>query len=165
MTPSDPLSGATADGSGALRWAIFSQFASYVKGMADGRILLEDGVVAAAHDAFEFPLVALRERADGVVYSFRGAVRFVGHGGLLNLPIRELEIHVGSTRASVEISDPDDSAIRLVFASGPVDADGPAIRIEPVLEEDGTELFFYKYPRGLTLDPIEITLPKGQGCT
>lgn len=139
-----------------LEWAIVRSFADYIRSGGEGRVFVADGARESADGGFVFPLRAVEERDGARRYAFDGLVRFVAHGGVLNLPIGSVEVHVTGGDGRVEIADPDEPDVRLVFARGAVIRDGQDLELEPRIEEDGSELFFYRYPVGMALDPLRI---------
>lgn len=137
---------------------MLSRFSDYIRGMADGRVTTTQGAVEAASGGFAFPLREAREDADGVAYAFAGLVRFGGHAGMLDLPIGEVEVGIRDGACRLEIADPDDAGVRVLFATGEAVDEGESIALTLKLEEDGSELFFYRYPAGFDLDPARIWL-------
>ncbi|XPP27118.1 MAG: HtaA domain-containing protein [Leucobacter sp.] len=145
----------------SLDWGILPRFTSYVRGMGDGRVLCENDASELEDGSFSFPSERVLERAIDTVFSFSGTVRFVGHAGMLNLPVSAPEVTVAGDRCTLTIPDPDDGS-RLVFATGGLSR-GENTRVlcaELILEEDGSELFFYRYPAGFPLAPLRINLDR-----
>jgi hypothetical protein len=143
-----------------LEWSVLARFTEYVRGMRDGQVHLEDGAEELRSGVFRFPLLDTRVDADGcTVATFCGRVRFSGHGGMLNLPLGGIQVRLGSGGScQVSISDPDEPLVRLLFATASADSDGDALKLSAALAEDGSELFFYRYPRGFALDSARVVL-------
>lgn len=139
-----------------LRWALLPRFSEYVLNMGDGAILLEGGASEIGPALYAFPQRNIDDRGDARVYSFAGTVRFVGHSGMLNLPVTDPELIVRGDRCELRVSDPDDAS-HLLFATGRVAASTEGLVAEPFLEEDGSELFFYRYPIGFPLAELRFT--------
>jgi 3-phenylpropionate/trans-cinnamate dioxygenase ferredoxin reductase component len=147
---------ATAAQAGHLEWTILSSFTAYVRGMADGVVRTEQGARESAEGAFVFPLRTVRTGPESMSYVFAGTVGFRGHGGMLDLPIGDIEVRVRDGVCQIEIADPDEPDVRLLFASGRAQVDGTAMSISASLTEEGSELFFYRYRTGYELEPLRI---------
>jgi hypothetical protein len=146
-----------------LEWGVLSRFTDYVRLMSDGRVYLEDGVEEVSDGVFAYPLVGSGKQATDTVHMFGGTVRFTGHAGMLNLPLGALEIHLSEgDLCRIFIADPDEPQTRLLFATGTVSSADNSIRLAPVLEEDGSELYFYRYKAGLELEPAQIVFGDGK---
>ena len=70
-----------------LHWSIRRSFARYVAGLADGRLVVDDGVKPTASDGLFFPLKAARGSES--LLSFRGVASFSGHFGMLAVRIAQ----------------------------------------------------------------------------
>lgn len=132
-----------------LHWGIKSSLLSYVRGMADGTVTVEEP--ARLDDEGPcFPGEDLR---------FRGALALRGHGGMLNLTFRDPQIDdAGGWRLSV--LDPYELETRLVIATiGKLDTDpdGTTRGTSVALTADGADLFFGPYTDGTALDDLAVT--------
>ena len=146
-----------SEGGPRLEWPILVRFTEYVRRMIDGRIVLEGGAGEPADGVFAFPLVQAVNVDAETNYAFDGTVRFTGHGGMLNLPLGGFEIRVSkSGDCQVTIADPDEPHVRLLFATATATHEPDSIGLIPSLTEDGSELYFYRYPAGFTLEPAHV---------
>jgi hypothetical protein len=141
---------------GHLEWGVLARFATYVRAMADGKVLTERGALEARDSNFVFPLHTVRTSSEGTSYLFSGTVRFRGHSGMLDLSIGDIEIRIRDGVGRVEIADPYEPEARLLFASGPAESDGASTIVAAALEEEGSELFFYRYRKGHELDTLRV---------
>lgn len=136
-----------------LSWNVMTRFRAYVLG-AGGRIEVTDGAVDRG-ESFEFPYVA-SSRDDGTeLHRFGGSVRFLAHGGALDLLIRDPWLHRDGTdtRVSIEGTEATRTAgRRLMFAR----IDGERTTLHP----DGEVAFDFRYPAGTELAPVRSVLPQ-----
>jgi hypothetical protein len=140
-----------------LEWSVLARFTQYVRSMRDGQVHLEGGAAELEQGVFSFPLQDTRDDDGGTVHTFAGTVRFSGHGGMLNLPIGGLQVRLGpGGSCQVSIADPDAPLVRLLFATASAESDGDALQLTTALAEDGSELYFYRYPRGFALDTARL---------
>jgi hypothetical protein len=156
-----------------LLWPIKTSFVQYIRGMADGICQVQDGADESASGAFVFPSADLAppdvDPRRGVVFRFRGTVRFTGHHGMLSVVIADPWLECGPESTVLSVVEPtrlpDRSRRRPLATLDPVHAspsggvpegwpewDDPA----PRLEDWGAMLFHDVYPLGSRLDPIRI---------
>jgi hypothetical protein len=124
--------------------------------MEDGRVEVEGRAKQTANNGFTYPLTSRNTIAHRTELRFSGGVRFIGHAGMLDVPIRDPIIFIDDGLCRLEIADPDDTQVRLQFASGNLVSDAPALRVDWTLDDPGSELFFYRYPSGFTIDSTII---------
>ena len=70
-----------------LHWSIRRSFARYVAGLADGRLVIDDGMRPTEDDRLFFPLET--SRVSESLLPFRGAASFSGHFGMLAVRIAQ----------------------------------------------------------------------------
>lgn len=139
----------------SLVWPIKRSFISYIERMPDGVIAVEGGV-SRRDDGFAFPG---GHSAGGAATRFAGSVTFVGHYGMLNLPVGGIEIvEPIDGEAVLTIEDEGSSTRRctLLRLGEPTVEGRHRTYASPVLTEEGAELFFDNYPAGSAFEPLEI---------
>ncbi|QCR20231.1 HtaA domain-containing protein [Agrococcus sp. SGAir0287] len=153
-----PADDATAFGPsappGSLVWRIKESLIAYVRGMSDGEVLLDDGVVETA-EGFAFPPRGL----DGDTLRFGGVVTFEGHNGMMHVELSEPSLTPVGDGWRVEFSDPDAPTVRLHFADVAAieEADAGGRRgLGTTLTADGADLFFGPYEAGTPLDDPRV---------
>jgi hypothetical protein len=136
----------------ALEWAIFSRFTAYVRSLPDGSVELLGSAARTGNGGILFPLA--ETDGDGVLRFF-GGIRFVGHGGMLDVTIAglRLEFSAGSFELTVEGDTIDD---RFSLASGETKDLLAGVATDVQLTEDGSDLFFRRYPTGQALDQVRL---------
>ncbi len=167
-TASDPSEAEPAVTGGALRWGLKESFRSYILGpIAQGSITFTP---PAAADAAVISYPATSGTWPSQVKT-GGGVRYLGHGGQLDLTLSNLRLQVGSTvvllvdaRSSDGISHPGlrfasvDLAGAVSVSEGTVTISGAATRLTAA----GAAVFAYDgspmYPPGAELDPLSLTL-------
>lgn len=132
-----------------LVWGVKSSLLGYIRGMADGEILLDQ--VTEEPGGFAFP--DNDDLEDGVL-RFRGAVTLVAHGGMMNVTLRDPAVTPDGDEWVLSIADPDDPAVRLSFARmKSFIEDGDDLRgTGSALTADGADLFFGPYGPGTPVD-------------
>ena len=144
---------------GWLVWRIKSSLVGYVRGMSDGEVLLDDGVVETA-EGFAFPPAGV----DGDTLRFGGCLTFQGHSGMMRVELSEPSLTAVAGGWRVEFADPDAPTVRLHFAdvaSVVTGADGTLHGAGTFLAADGADLFFGPYEEGTPLDDPHV--PGAQG--
>ena len=94
-----------------LHWSIRRSFARYVAGLADGRLVVDDGVKPTENDQLFFPLEV--SRVSESLLPFRGSASFSGHFGMLAVRIAQPTLRL----------DPDHAGgmLRVAGSDGGVD--------------------------------------------
>lgn len=151
-----------------LTWPIKRSFIDYVFRMPDGGGWVTDGATATEDNVLVYEFVSVDEASSGQRWTFRGDVRFGGHGGLLFVRIADPVLTVVNNLATVSIIDPADEdgherRVDLVTAELTV-LDAPAgmarWRGDPVrLTAAGVPLFNDVYAEGELFDPLTVQLP------
>lgn len=139
----------------SLRWGIKQSLLRYVRGMPDGAVTVSGGASAvedsATESGFRFPA----DETTDAVLAFRGTVTLTGHGGMMRVVLADPALVETGAGWVLEIADPDDPSIRLVFATI-TDFDGQRAT-GTALTEDGADLFFGPYERGTVMDDPVVT--------
>ena len=135
-----------------LVWSVKTAFAAYVERMADGRVDVSDGVVAASDGTFVFPSESLSSSR----WQFGGSVEFTGHSGLLSLPISRPAIERRSDRLMLTIDDEEVGRLDFATLAEPLPTSAGWIVEEVLLTDDGADLFFDSYRRGTEFDRLTV---------
>ncbi|WP_298746242.1 HtaA domain-containing protein [uncultured Serinicoccus sp.] len=131
-----------------LVWGVKASLLSYVRGMPDGRVLL-DGV--EQHDAgFAFAPDVEADLLDRSVQHFQGSVTLLGHHGMMRVVLADPWIHPAPPGAVLTLADPEAADGRLRFALI-ARFDGAAAS-GTTLTAEGAELFYGPYVEGTDLD-------------
>ena len=132
----------------ALHWGVKASFLGYIQAMPDGSVTAEQGALLRGATAV-FP------RTDAAhPLRFRGALRFVGHGGVLDLRIADPAVEPRGEGGILSIRDPYDPAARLDLAT--IAALDAVAGTGLALTADGADLFFGPYVEGTPLDDFEL---------
>lgn len=139
---------------GALDWNVRSSFVDYVRGTADGRVDLID--CEDIGTGFRFAPAPKAERLG--LPSFRGAVRFTGHHGMMAVEIAEPAIGLSDDGLVLTVADQLSPGGRLTLAvlPEPLVSGSGTLQATPVLTDEGADLFFEYYSQGSELDPLTI---------
>lgn len=133
-----------------LEWAIRRSFVAYVEALPDGGVEVEGGASRTADGAFVFPAI------EGEALAFAGAVRFHGHGGVLDVTIADprIETHGGSADVTVALVS---GRIRFatVGALGSTVA-GVVTSTNVAATDDGAYVLGGIYQPGAPLDPFTV---------
>jgi Htaa len=169
--PPITLTGGYAD------WGLKASFRTYIAGpIAHGTTTASDGATVNPDGTFRFTLASgsYNLATHAVVSQFDGTVRFVGHGGLLDLTISDPKIVTAGDTGTLyldarsrgltsgEFEDFDDVAFADLDLSGSaVVPSGQEISIKPiasVLTADGAAAFAGFYTAGTALDPVAMNV-------
>lgn len=140
---------------GAMRWAVKESFLRYVRVIAAGEIGVVGGASEDGSGAFEWPLGKSSRHGKGRELAFAGSVRFVAHGGFLDVDIRDpaLRLSPGGGVLSVAGSEPSGRVEIATIGEATEGAYGwPAL--VPRLTDAGVAFFGDVYPAGTELAPI-----------
>ncbi|MFF8817330.1 HtaA domain-containing protein [Leucobacter sp. NPDC015123] len=175
--------GECAVGEAELRWGVKERFRNYISGSIAGGEWVTEGGVTYETPQFTWPsgTGGVREDLSGGAVTFPGSIHFTGHGGLMQLDLRNPQIVFTSPKTAelvLEMAASDVEGGELVFEpvtaanidiAGAHTGDGSSYLIEaaPVhLTEAGAAAFNNKYgdySPGETFDAlaVSLTLP---GC-
>ncbi|GAA3882213.1 hypothetical protein GCM10022381_25600 [Leifsonia kafniensis] len=139
-----------------LSWTVKESLLSYVVDRAGGVVDVETPAKRSADGSFWFPAVG-REFADagtGSVTKFAGGVRLRGHGGMLDLPLRDPWIEQTAIGFVLTIVDPDDVNARLPFVTMEefVLRGNSRFGVATSMTADGADLIFGPYEAGTPFD-------------
>ncbi len=133
-----------------LEWAIRKSFVAYVEGLPDGGVEVEGGASRAASGAFVFPSV------EGGALAFAGAVRFHGHGGVLDVTIADPRIEPQGDSAAVTVAL-GTGRIRFATVGELTRSDTDDLRsVDVAVTDDGAYVLGGVYEPGTALDPFTI---------
>jgi hypothetical protein len=143
---------------GLLLWGVKASFLGYVSGSGGSVALTEPAIYRDG--VFGFPRTDSGE-IEGTL-SFAGSVRFVAHGGLLDVRLDSPSVTVGDT-ASLSVvtpigGGPERIVIADLHASEASVATGELVWLAK-LSANGALLFESTYPEGTELDPLLILGP------
>lgn len=176
--PSNPGSGSTAPKgqAGTLSWGVKSSFRTYVGGpIAKGRVTTS-GHATTSNGSYVFPQRSTSAKppsAKGTT-SYRGQVNFFGHGGDLDMYLRNPRVVVTSGtqgKLVVDAKPTGASGFRSVTVStlnlsqGSKSSSNGSVMFRGVpvkLSSAGTTLFAWEgrsmYPAGTAMDPVTFTI-------
>lgn len=162
---------------GHLDWGVKASFRAYVTGpIAHGSITTASGASTNGDGTLRFPLSAgSRDATAGTASSAHGgSVRFLGHGGALDLTISELRVSIsGSTGvltadvvtkglsdpAPITYDDVDLATLNLSAVTPVTTADTATYPSVPVtLTAAGSSAFAGFYPAGTAMDPLTLRI-------
>ncbi|WP_396638984.1 HtaA domain-containing protein [Microbacterium alkaliflavum] len=148
------------DSAGALAWRVRESFIRYVAVIARGTIAVDGDAVEREPGVYAFPLRRAVQEGDDWRLSFGGSVRFVAHGGLMDVHVLDPEIVVGSDRGvlATRAGKQGLAAIVALEPAAPVD-EGTALAWHAIgtqLAPAAVGLFGDAYPAGTDMGSIEI---------
>ena len=153
--------------SGSLRWGISAPFASYITGsIARGSVSVSQGATRAG-GLFQFGQAGgSTYNADAGVGSvgFTGAVRYVGHGGLLDVSLASPELRIttpGSATLTVMHGGARIHIANVALSAGNTTRSGNTVTITgapTTLAASGVSIFQGNYPAGSALEPLTVTI-------
>ncbi|WP_350351674.1 HtaA domain-containing protein [Microbacterium sp. A8/3-1] len=143
-----------------LGWGVKASLRHYVEDSSSGHIESRDGAERDGRSVFWFPSVDAVDDADSRidVLRFAGSVEFVGHHGMLSLPIRDPWLESRRSGYVLSIVDPDDRAARVDFVTVGHIGTGPTgiIGGRVALTADGADLILGPYEEGTEFDDLEV---------
>lgn len=173
MSASTPRASLTE--SVGLTWGIKQSFVAYVRGTPGARGSATDGAALVGGDRFHFPAdpAVSAGAAGGRLLTFRGDVRFSGHGGLLYVRIAHpwLRIADGSGELTVEDLYETPGAERILLATMRLTRLPASPGLETwygtdvVLSPAGTGLFDDVYGPGEPFDSLTATVATPSGTS
>lgn len=146
-----------------LYWAVRESFVGYIAGSPDGRVFGEGGVETDGEGTFRFPLASTTHTTDGWRIRFDGVVRFIAHGGMLDVMLGTPQLSLADTRGSLVVTH-GSSELRIldVTPAVPVQLAGGWRVFPPLtttLTAEGSILFGDVYEAGEPFAPLQIALP------
>ena len=144
-----------------LAWGVRSSFRRYVQRVALGAAIPDGGVGSLPDGRFYFPVrevsVFDRDALDAEV-AFSGGVRFLGHAGMIDLRLGELELGLtagkGTLRTSARGGARDLVEVQVTQASA--DDTLTALVLVSRLAAGAEELFEDVYAAATTFDDLEV---------
>ncbi|KAB1646864.1 HtaA domain-containing protein [Pseudoclavibacter endophyticus] len=155
---------AAAEWRGELRWVVKASFAAYVRS-SEGRIEVSGG--AREDDGeYVFPRGVDGVQVDGElprgIAKFTGAVRFIAHGGMLDVTIASPElVFQGDVQTLVAANGAGEPIVLATLdVGGPLERDDVLewIGVTPTLTSAGSAAFNNVYPAQSDLDPLSFQL-------
>jgi len=150
----------------ALRWSVRPSFRQYVAGLPDGREEWS-GVEVSSSGAVEFPAdlqPPLEPATAGttVNYAFTGTISWWGHGGALDVQVRDPHIHlVSGGRSTLSVRQMRNGVEErpAIAAFVEYDLDAGILHVPlPRLTWAGVGLFGDVYEVGAPLAPLQVAL-------
>lgn len=148
-----------------LHWRIKDSFVQYVLRGADGVYSVTDGAADDGMGNFYFPVARVINENDSWELSFRGEVRFRGHGGVLFVPVANPTVRLSRSGGWLSVgrsrSGEEHTTIAELDGVSPV-AVGEAFAWPPLvprLTADGVSLFGGAYNLGSPLEPVRMIIP------
>lgn len=139
---------------GVLLWGVKASFLGYLSRSGGSVALTEPAVYVDG--VFGFPRTGDGE-TEGTL-SFAGGVRFLAHGGLLDVRLDSPNVTLGATPDLSVVTSIAGGSQRLVIADLRVSEASVATDLVCIatLSEHGALLFESTYPQGTELDPVLI---------
>lgn len=139
-----------------LSWTVKESLLNYVVDRADGVVDVEAPAKQSVDGSFWFPAAGGGDAAEGegAATKFAGGVRLRGHGGMLDLPLRNPWIERTAAGFVLTITDPDDVDARLPFVTVErFDVRGNSrFGVTTSMTADGADLIFGPYEAGTPFD-------------
>lgn len=156
---------------GLLRWSVRQSSRSYVEALLDGREAVTAPAMLEEDGSIDFPAAPGVPGGDPIpgVFTFSGAVSWWGHGGMLDVVLRDLQVEVEvvergrSTIATHGEGTADEDPVVFAAFMDWETANGILVAPQPRLTWAGVSLFGGTYAVGDPLDPLEIAFVGGQG--
>lgn len=146
-----------------LYWGVRESFIAYVAGNPDGQVYGDGGVETDGEGTFRFPLASAAGEGASWRIAFAGVVRFVAHGGMLDVMLAEPVLELGGEVGALVVTHGEqERRILEVESAPPVEIDGAWLVFPPLattLTADGSHLFGDVYPPGEPFDPLQVALP------
>lgn len=147
-----------------LAWALRRSFRRYVQRVATGREILDGGAGQIPDGRLYFPVRSVGhldpDRGD-VSVAFSGGVRFLGHLGMIDLRIGELDLNItggeGWLRTGT-MEEPRD-LVQVQLARTQADDSVVSLVLTSRLAHGAEELFDAVYPAATPFDDLEVRLP------
>ena len=152
---------------GELRWGVKDSFLAYVR--SSGGEIRVGAPCRLDGDEFVFLRALDGVQIDGLtprgVARFEGSVRFIAHGGMLDVTLADPSLDFGAPRLMLNVADEDGDRIDLaqLGPAGALDRDGVLewIGVPAMLTGDGSDTFNGVYPSYTEFAPLSLTLAVG----
>ncbi|MCW2494487.1 HtaA domain-containing protein [Jatrophihabitans sp.] len=145
-----------------LLWAVKESFLRYLGNMPGSQIGLGGGAEYTESREFRFTGTDQGER-----FAFTGAVRFTGHGGMLEVLLVEPVIELSGDTGALTVIDvdnpPTDPPARVTLAHLERQAADDGLVFATQLADAGVALFNGVYPPGEPLAPLRIVTAPDRG--
>lgn len=153
-------------GAGSLSWGLRRSFRDYITGpIAHGSISVSGGA-SSSGGTFTFPQSGSAKGDGGAAY--RGAVRFTGHGGILDVSVSDPAVTIDSGRSGSLTATVGGRRLTVATlnlgASARSESGGATTyaNVPATLTAQGSTLFTYNgssfYPAGTAMDPVTFTV-------
>ncbi|WP_432838315.1 HtaA domain-containing protein [Dactylosporangium sp. CA-092794] len=132
----------------------------YIASLSDGRAVLSDGAHVTPGEGIVFPVRHADLTAGAGRVSLRGAVRFVGHGGALDVRIAAPELELSHSSGSITIASAlgRDPIAQYAVTSRHTPTEMRWLAHDVRLTEAGADLFSGVYPPGEQFDPFTVAI-------
>lgn len=142
-----------------LAWGVRESFRSYVLRGAMGSETPDGSAGSLPDGRFYFPLAEATgfdlDALDGTL-SFAGGVRFLGHGGMIDLRLGELELVLTDSRGVVRTGARDLVEVSVLQVA--VGENSAALYLESRLAPGAEGLFNDVYAAGTLFDDLEVRI-------
>jgi hypothetical protein len=144
-----------------LAWGVRSSFRRYVERVALGAVIPDGGVGSLPDGRFYFPVhevrVLDREALDAQI-AFSGGLRFLGHAGMIDLRLGELELAITGGEGTLRTSSPGGARELVDVQVTQTSADDTltALVLRSRLAAGAEELFDNVYAAATTFDDLEV---------
>lgn len=160
MTQRVPEPVRTVEMSG-LAWGVRSSFRRYVRRVALGAEILDGGAGSLQDGRFYFPVgeVGLFDRdAHDAEIAFSGGVRFLGHAGMIDLRLGELELRLTAGRGTLRTGTRGGGRdlVEVQVTEARADDALAALVLASQLAPGAEDLFDDVYAAGTAFDDLEI---------
>jgi hypothetical protein len=146
-----------------LAWALRTSFRRYVQRVAMGREILDGGAGHIPDGRLYFPVKSvghLDPHHGDVSVAFSGGVRFLGHLGMIDLRIGELDLHItgGEGRLRTGTTEGLRDLVDVRLARTQADDSGASLLLSSRLAPGAEDLFDAVYSAATPFDDLEIRL-------
>lgn len=151
---------------GELRWGVKSSFLRYVRQIAAGTVTTDGGAQESPEGEYSWPLSRSSRENGQLELCFTGSVRFVAHGGFLDVTLRDPILRLAASGGTLSIVDEAGKAKAIALFADDSDVLAPGHTNEdlvPTLTEYGTEIFGGVYPVDTAFDPVIALISSTNG--
>lgn len=151
---------------GELRWGVKSSFVRYVRKIAAGTVTTNGGAQESPDGEYSWPLSRATRDNGQLELHFTGSVRFVAHGGFLEVDLRNPVLLLTASGGTLSIVDDAGQAkVIALFTDDPnaLTTQNGHEDLIPTLTKYGTEFFGSVYSVDTAFDPVTayISAPNG----